>query len=520
MRRRARLQPVRVPPRPGRVLTDATGEPRGLRTVARDFTWLTLARAANLVLGAVAVVLATRLLGPAGYAQVAYATVLATLITAVSAAWTATAAARYGREELERRATLRHVSWNRLAISLPLLVLCCGIVLALHAAGALPAELGRSLVVAALAAGAALLLAEHLVNLLEAAGRMRFAAVALALRAALVAGVLAVVAAADVAASATLVVTVTAAGSAVVAVWLARPLLRVALWPPTLDRALARRMIAFSVPLIAFSASQYGMRSVDIVILRAFEDPPVVGAYAAAFQAFVMLSQFATTITIVLTPLFVSMRLAGRLADVRVYLERLLAPLSLAIGLIGCVAAPAAAVLVPIVLGHEYDAAADPIAILTAALVLLAIASLAAPVLTLYERTPAIAAANVAALAVNAVADVVLIGALALGASGPAVATAMATAVIAGAYCVVAARCTGAAVRVPASALLATLAGVAAALALPGIWALPVACGVALAILAGARRSLTISSADAELARRLGIPAAATRVLGRLLGSA
>ena len=403
--------------------------------------------------GAAAVVIATRLLGPAGYAQVAYATVLATLTTAVSSAWTATAATRYGREELERRGTLRHVSWNRLAISLPLLVLCCGLVLALYAARALPAEMGRSLVVAALAAGAALLLAEHLVNLLEAAGRMRFAAVALASRAALVAGVLAVVAATQVDASATLVVSVTAFGSAAVAVWLAMPLWRLALWPPALDRALARRMIAFSVPLIAFAASQYGMRSVDIVILRAFEPPQVVGVYAAAFQAFVMLSQFATTITIVLTPLFVSIRLAGRTADIRVYLERLLGPLSLAIGLTGCIAAPAAALIVPVVLGSEYDAAADPIAILTAALVLLAIASLAAPVLTLYERTTTIAVANVAALAVNVVADVVLIGALGLGASGPAVATALATAVVTGSYCVLAGRCMDTVVRAPASAL-------------------------------------------------------------------
>ncbi len=188
-----------------------------------------------------------------------------------------------------------------------------------------------------------------------------------------------------------LVVGIGAAASAVLAALSARWVWRQALWPPVADRSALRRVFWFSLPLIAFAASQYGMRSVDVVVLRAFEPLATVGIYAIAFQAFVMLVQLATTITIVVTPLLVSMRHAGREHELSRYLERIVPQATLVLGGLVALAAPFAALLIPVVLGTSFSDAADPLVILLGASLIRAVASLAAPMLLLHERSGATA---------------------------------------------------------------------------------------------------------------------------------
>ncbi len=161
---------------------------------------------------------------------------------------------------------------------------------------------------------------------------MRLSALGLLLRGALVAVALGIWALAGADLSAEAVVALRAGASAALTLGLAPSVWRLALWPTAIDRAAIRRMLVFSIPMVAFAASQYGMRAVDIVVLGAFEGHDVVGVYAAAFQAFVMLSQLTTTLTIVLVPLFVSMQHAGRAEDLRDYLSRRLPQLTLGWG--------------------------------------------------------------------------------------------------------------------------------------------------------------------------------------------
>ena len=487
------------------------GEPRpevrGLATVGSDVAAVTAARAGTFVLGTITIVVSTRLLGPAGYAEVALATVLATLVFATSSAWTAAAVSRYGREELEQRGSLRVTSWARLAITMPLLAVAAAVAVAMWAAGALPPELSGTLIALALASAAFLVLSEHVVSVLEAAGRMRTSALALLARAGLVTLGVGVAALAADDLTPELVVGIGAAASAVLAALSARWVWRQALWPPVADRSALRRIFWFSLPLIAFAASQYGMRSVDVVVLRAFEPLATVGIYAIAFQAFVMLVQLATTITIVVTPLLVSMRHAGREHELSRYLERIVPQATLVLGGLVALAAPFAALLIPVVLGTSFSDAADPLVILLGAWLIRAVASLAAPVLLLHERSGATAAINVGALAVNVCGDIVLVGLLGAGVVGPAIASTLAMVPIAAGYLLVAARATGARTRLPAVVALAPAAGIVATLVLPALAALGVAVAAVVAACALAVAGGMFSADDADLVERLRLPA-------------
>ena len=265
------------------------------------------------------------------------------------------------------------------------------------------------------------------------------------------------------------------------------PALRgLALWPPRLDRVQLRRIVAFSLPLIAFAASQYGMRSVDIVVLRAFGTARDVGIYALAYQSYTTLQSLAVTATIVLIPLFVSLREAGREELVARYFERLVPQAILAVSVAGGLLAPIVVLAVPVVFGADFEDAGRPLALLVAALALFSVASLLAPILMLHERTRETSVINVAALALNVAGDVVLIGVLDAGVAGPAIATIAALALIVAGYVVVARRDLG---RGPA---------------LSPLLALPLAAGILVPLLLGGA---------AGIAAGIGATAAATALV-------
>ena len=189
---------------------------------------------------------------------------------------------------------------------------------------------------------------------------------------------------------------------------------------------------------------------------------------------------------------------------------------TLALGVIVAVSAPLAALLVPIVFGEAFADAADPLVILLAAWLIRAVASLAAPVLMLHERSGATAAINLVALAINVVGDLILVGLLGAGVIGPAVASAVAMVPIAVGYLVVAGRSTGTRARIPASALLAPAVAIAATLALPLAAAFGIAVAASVAGIALAASTGLFSAQDADLVERLRLPAALKR---RLIGA-
>ena len=494
---------------------------RGLDTLVADFAGVTGAQMATLLLGILTVVLMARVLTPQEYAVIAYMTLGAALVSFISSGWSDAAVMRYGREELERSGSMRISAWARVALTVPILVAVSALLPALKAVGILPGEFTWTYIWLTVALGSLFVAGEQLHTVLNASGRMRWAAGAAAVRQGLLVAGLAVIAIGVVEGSTLAVAWLTLLVAAALTGALGVAIRGLRFWPPALDRTQFRRILVFSLPLIAFSASQYGIRSVDIVVLRAYGDAADVGVYALAYQSYTLLQSLAVAITIVLIPLFVSLREAGREHLVSRYFLRLVPQLIFVASTLAGFAAALVVLAVPLAFGPAFEDAARPLALLIAALALFAVASMVAPILMLHERTREAAVINVVALGVNIAGDVLLIGFLDAGIIGPALATLAALAVIVAGYFLVARRDLKTTPAVSPALALPLVAGVLPAVLLSG------AGGAILGIAATAvaapvvlwRVSLFAAN-DADLVARLDLPAPLRQrtvaIIGRL----
>ena len=492
----------------------------GTETAGRDLLSVSSAQAVAAVLTGLTVVLATHLLTPAGYAVLAYVQLVGLLLLYVTSSWTAAALVRYGREELERHGTLRATSTARLAISGPLLGVGVVVALVLELGGWLPDQVGWQFVGLGIALGIGLTATEHLVGLLQAEGRMRVSALALVGRQAVVVVGFAAVGVVGAGGDPLTLATITVGAGLVLALVLARTAERDALWPRGIDRAVLRRLVLFSTPLIAFTLGQYVLRSVDLVVLGIFTTAAEVGLYAVAYQVLMVLQQLPSAAPAVLSPLFVSMRERRGPEHSRRYLEVFVPQLVWLAALLVGIAAPLVEPLIRLVLGEDYAGAAPPLTILLGALLLFAYASFVVPVLLAEESTKAMAAATALAALVNVAGDVVAVGVLNLGPRGPALATCLALGALAVLYLRAAARAVSAATGFRPLLLLPGLAGVVAAATLPNSFVLLVPLlGVPLLALAIARLDHVFAAPGRSILNHLPMPARLRAPADRLLGA-
>jgi O-antigen/teichoic acid export membrane protein len=396
---------------------------RGASTVAGDFATIATGRFAVIALSAISILFITRMLGPAGYGTVALVGIVGTLVFNASSSWTATSVRRYGREDLELRGTMNRLTWNRLVIVTPVALVSAALVIVLKAVGALPGSLGWSLVWIALVLALVSILVDHWSCLLETSGRMRVSAGGQLLNGGAFAATLVVLAASGSHLTPTELLLLDAVTSCLFLIVVLPVVAKVGLGPVDVDRALLRRMLVLSVPLIGVVLSQFVFASVDVFILRIFRSSGDVGVYAVAYQAYTMLSGLASSAPVVLVPLFVSMQMAGRRALIQHHLAR-----GVPIGLF-CIAAltgivvPVLPTVTPLILGDAYRNAATPLAILFIGLDLLFVAYLAMPLLMLREQTRVAALINGVAAAINVIGDLLMVGVFHIGIVAPAIAT-------------------------------------------------------------------------------------------------
>lgn len=501
------------------VTEEARAPVRGAATAFSDIVSVSAARVVSMALALVSVTLVAHLLTPAQYSILAYIGVAAGLIQLAAASWTSTTVTRYGREELERSGAIRVTSWSRFLIAAPMAIGAAAVIVVAKLIGALPREINWSYVSIILGTAVMMLVSEHVLNLLEASGRMKLTALGLAMQRLLsIIGVLALIVAGSAHSPEHIALVWLASGS-LFAIALARAVWRTGLWPPRFDRTLFRRIVRFSVPMIAFAVSQYVIQGIDIAILGAFRPVRDVGLYAIAYSGYGTLQQIVTTATIVLSPLFVSLRAAGREEVIARYARRLAPQALLLIALAAGLAAPLLRLVVPVVFGSLFAPSAGPLSLLLVAWVLYAAASFSAPILVLHERARAMAMVNLLAAAVNVVGDLVAVGLVGAGIEGPAIATAISLAVIAFGYVRVSGHCIGEKLRLPLAILTPGLCGVGASLVLGRLSAvalgIPAVLIVTFAVLAW-RRPFTAT--DADLIAQLDIPRPLREPLLALIG--
>jgi O-antigen/teichoic acid export membrane protein len=492
---------------------DSPQDVRGASTLVGDVASMFGSRLGSIVLSFVSVLMTTRLLGPVGYGRVAYFTVVAMLIFTVTSGWTSTAVARYGREELESTGSLFATNWSRLQIMAPLFLLAVGLVPVLQLVGAFPPEFNWTFVWLVLGYGAVLVAVEHVRYLLEASGRMRLSALGMLCQQAAFVLAIGFVAVGGLSRSPLTVIAVSLAALAVVTVIFGAAVWSVAVWPPRSDAVARRRMLVFSLPLIAFTASQYVIQAIDLILIRALKGAIQVGIYAFAYQAFTVLQAVVTVAPQVLTPLFVSARAAHREELVRSYFERIVPQVTLFGSAAFALSAPLIPVVVPGLFGHGFTGSVEPLAILLMSLLLLLVANMLAPIIVLHERSRSVALLNLAAAVVNVGGDLILLGPLHAGIAAAAAATGAGFAVLTVGYFYVARNCLGSTVPPRPIALLPAAAVLLPVTLLDG-W-VAVGSGLAVAvvtIVAVGRFGGLFEKSDIELLDRMTLPPTVRRL--------
>lgn len=378
---------------------------------------------ASTLLSFLTVLMTTRMLGPRGYATVALVGVVASLLFTTSTAWTGVSVRRYGREDLERSGELSRLTWNRVVIGLPITIMASAAIVALRFLDLIPSSFSWPLVGLALSTGLATIIVDHWVCLLETSGRFKVSAAGQVLSQAGYVGAIAFLFVSASHGSPTVVLSLVLASTVTLAIGLAPFVWRRGVVPVSVDAQLLRRMLWLSAPMIGLMVAQYVLASVDVIVLRMFRSQTDVGVYAVAYQAYTVLSAAAISVTAVLTPLFVSLRMAGRQNLVEGYIRSATPQALLVIACGFALVIPTVSLMVPVVFGDSFSAATEPLAILVVGLAFLFAAYLVAPILTLYEQTRAIALFTCVAAVINVVGDVVMLGVLHMGIEAPAVAT-------------------------------------------------------------------------------------------------
>jgi O-antigen/teichoic acid export membrane protein len=495
----------------------ARGSVRGMATLFRDYTSVLGARFASSLLSLCSVLITTRILDPAGYGVVAYVSAAALLVSAVTSSWTNAAVSRYGRQEFEEYGTTVAVTWARMQLVAPLLLIAAPILIFVKLGGGFPAEVSWPLTWLAIAYGVVLGTSDHVTYSLTAVGRIRTSALQLVSQQTLAIVILAGILISGGGASPAVIVSVTVASLALVTIVFASRVARVALWPPRRDADLRRRMLRFAGPLAAFTLSQYVIRYVDFFVIGAFATTTAVGIYAIAYQGYGVLQYFTTATGPVLTPLFVSLRMGGREDLLNRYVERLIPQLMLLAATLAGLAVPFVGIVIPVVFGESYAKASDPLAILLFASISQFGAALLSPVIFLHERTVPVGVVNILAVLVNVIGDIVLVGPAGMHLTGPAIATGAATATIMIGYVGIVRGCTDAHASVRPAMLAPFFAGLVPTLVLTHA-----AFVVAIVATAGCAAAVTLlakpfEQEDVDLIARLDMPTPLKRLATRAL---
>jgi O-antigen/teichoic acid export membrane protein len=480
---------------------------RGVTRVAGDLAAVASGRVGLAVLSGMSVILTTRMLGPRGYAFVGLVGIVSTLVWTASSSWLSTSVRRYGREEFELRGRMNRITWNWAAIAAPLTLASILLVVMLKAAGAFPLGLSWSLVMIAVGFSVALIAVEYLATVLETSGRMRLSAVSQVLSQAGYVGALVVLYVAAVHVSASRVLLFSLASYSALGLALTALAWKAAVVPAEFDRPLLRRMVRLSIPMIGFMVSQYVFSSVDIIILKMFRTQADVGVYALAYQAFSVLSRVTQSGAIVLIPLFVSLKMAGRGDLVARYMQRNVAQVLFLIAALTALVISFLPLIVPLAFGRAFAGATAPMAILLAGLVFLFAQYLIAPVLTLNEQTRAMAVISALATLLNLVGDVVMVAVLHMGIVAPAIATSAALGFMFAAYYISAARASSVKRKVPLMGAVPLTAALVPTLIWGGIAGTAIGlAAVAVTSFAILRITRPFGPEDAEIVAKLRLP--------------
>jgi O-antigen/teichoic acid export membrane protein len=353
---------VRLAARETQAEDDRTGRRRSadwdVRSGPRNYLGLVGAQAIGSALACAALWLATRVLGPAGYGGVAAIMAASQLASQLAVQWSAVSVVRFGCQEFIETGRAATAFWARSAILVPNLIVLVAasrwwlppVCASLH----LPSEAHR-LVLSHLVTTAVWI---HVQQALQAVKLPRLQGGLLAAERGLLFLGLAGLAETGGATPITVMWAYVLAPVIVSAVglWQLRSLV---CFRSRLDGSLLRRMAWFSLPLIPYSLAGYLSTSyLDAFFISHYLSSADLGRYSLAYQLAGTVMQLPVIAGSLLLPYFITLQATGRDGQVLRYMRDALPLAALLWSAVCVLGAGLGSLLVPILFGHQFRAAA------------------------------------------------------------------------------------------------------------------------------------------------------------------
>lgn len=405
--------------------TDARRHPHwDVRHGFSNFSFLIVGNALSAALSFLNIWLSTRALGASGYGGLAAVMAAAQAVLLIAVNWTAISLVRFGTQEFVERGRLAESFWTRGAVAAATL-LALGVLYPWWSGFLLSRyhlAQSQSLLLVAFIGSTAITI--QIQYAMQAAKRPRDTAAMQVVERALVSAALLALLWGG---SATLTAVVFAyVGGAVAAALLGVFLLRGLLLPLSVSRSMARRMLQFSVPLVANGIVGYlSSNFIDAYFLLKYLPVAALGVYTVGFQYAGALMQPATLAGTLLLPFFVTQLANGREDRIQRYFAHALPTISVAWSLVCVTAGWIGATVLPHLLGDQFREIGRvvwPLVIASAVAgpVLLGLGSLAAAQNVTYRA----ALASALAATANVVLDILWIPRFGMAGSAWATATA------------------------------------------------------------------------------------------------
>jgi O-antigen/teichoic acid export membrane protein len=288
-------------------------ERSGVKSSFWDYLGLLSGNLILIPLGIISVALITRILGPEGFGYITIFNLVVTFVVMLTTNWTAASLLRFGREEYDQQGRLNHVFWARTIILTPCLFIGIVIIYIWRSFVSDYMKMPSWAVWLVIGSTLILTLRTYLDYILQAIHRMKaYAAAQIIFISASIIG-LTLIFVGFFPKTYLTVIIVGLITNAVIIILLSFFLIPSGVLSPVkTDRRMLQEVFSFSYPLMIGNLAAYIVNWADVVVIKHFFSISDVGGYQLAYNVFNLLTGFLGSLTVLITPILVSLLAAKR----------------------------------------------------------------------------------------------------------------------------------------------------------------------------------------------------------------
>ena len=385
-------------------------ETSGVKTSFWDYLSLLSSNIILIPLGIVLAAMITRILGTEGYGYITIFNLVTTFAVMLATNWTAASLMRFGREEYDQLGTVRHTFWARTILVVPCLLVMMTVVYIFR--DFISDYMNMPSWTVWLVIGSVLVMTArtYVDYILQAIHRIKtYAVTQLILTAVFILGLTLILVGLFPKNYLTVIITGLIANAVTIILLTLFLIPTRLLLPAEANLGMLREMFSFSYPIVIGSLAAYMVNWIDVVVIKYYFSMSDVGGYQLSYTVFNLLTGFIGSITVLMTPILVSLLAAKREDLVLRYSTRLVPQGVLfwatAVGIGLSVCQP----VFPILFSEAFNVSATYFQFLALGLAFNGLTNFYSGEITAYKLIKLGMMASVARALVNLVGDVVLV---------------------------------------------------------------------------------------------------------------